>query len=243
MKKTILITRPKDQSQEIKQYLEANGFEVFIEPIFSVQMLPLENKILQSFSKEKVAALVVTSGNAVQTAIQAIEKLQLGTKIRIFVVGKRTAQKFISLGYDNVSYSDENSAHGLRDLILQDHITKNGVLLYFCGEIITLDFKVEFAKYGIKLEKIMSYKIVQSSNFSAAFLERVQASQFDFTLTYSKNSARHFLGLLKKHNLFEYYKSSQIVCLSAKILAFVRDCGFKNCVTFDEISILNKFYE
>ena len=68
---------------------------------------------------------------------------------------------FSAAGYENIIHSKENSAEGLKKIILQDFeilAKKEDVLLYFCGEFISLDFKEELAKYSLKLEKIISYK-------------------------------------------------------------------------------------
>lgn len=246
MKKSILITRPRDQSQEISQYLNDNGFEVFVEPIFLVDKLPLPNdEFLQNLFSNNVEYIIITSGNAAQMALDVMEKLRLDKNIKIFAIGKRTARDFLLAGYDNVTYPNNNSAEDLMNLILQDSdiIQKKKSSLYFCGEVISLDFKEELAKYGVKLEKIISYRIIEEGSFSELFLQKIKQESFDFTLLYSRNSAKHFLGLLKKHNLFECFQSSQILCLSTKIMSFVNKSGFKNSKTFDEIAILKKFYE
>ena len=247
MKKSILITRPKTQAQEIVQYLQNNNFEVFVEPTFAVQNFSLlQDDLLQKLSYKNISAIIVTSGNATNMALEVIKKLNLGKEIKIFAVGKKTSLTFSAVGYENIIYAKENSAEGLKKIILQDAeilAKKEDVLLYFCGEFISLDFKEELAKYSLKLEKIISYKIIENDSFSSEFLKIAKESNFDFVLLYSRNSAKHFFELSKKHNLLECFKSSQILCLSEKILSFVRSSGFNNSITFDENIILKKFYE
>ena len=247
MKKSILITRPKTQAQEIVQYLQNNNFEVFVEPTFAVQNFSLlQDDLLQRLSYKNISAIIVTSGNAANMALEVIKKLNLGKEIKIFAVGKKTALTFSAAGYENIIHSKENSAESLKKIILQDSeilAKKEDVLLYFCGEFISLDFKEELAKYSLKLEKIISYKIIENDSFSSEFLKIAKESNFDFVLLYSRNSAKHFFELSKKHNLLECFKSSQILCLSEKILSLVRSSGFNNSITFDENIILKKFYE
>ncbi len=248
MRKSVLITRPKDQAQEIVQYLENQGFEVFVEPTFLVQKISLEKlDALRDLSQKKIQALILTSSNAADVALKAAEILGLSKEIKIFAVGKKTAQKFLAAGYENVICSAQNSAADLVKIILSDRkilSQKNQeILLYFCGEFVTVDFKAELEKAGVTVEKILSYKIVEESNFSENFLAKIKKLQFDFVLLYSKNSAQHFCELSQKHNLLEYFRSPRILCLSEKILSVLRNFGFKNSATFDEIPILKKFYD
>ncbi len=247
MQQSILITRPKDQAQRIVQYLEDNGFAVFVEPTFSVQKNDLsESGLFEKLSGRKIAALILTSGNAAEVAFEAAKNLHLDKEMKIFAVGKKTAEIFSANGFRNIKVSERNSAEDLKNLILADDdlADKNaGILLYFCGEFLTIDFKNELEYEGLEVEKIISYKILEEKNFSPNFLQHTKQSNFDFVLLYSKNSARHFCELVKKHNLLEYFKSSKILCLSEKILSSLRNQGFENSSTFEAIPILKKFYD
>jgi uroporphyrinogen-III synthase len=213
-----------------------------------VHKFSLENlNLLQNFSQKKIQALILTSSNAADVAFDAAEILGLNKEIRIFAVGKKTAKKFLEANYKNVICSDKNSAEDLLKIILLDHEVLNKknqeIFLYFCGEFVTIDFKIELEKAGIAVEKILSYKIIEEQSFSENFLAKIKNLQFDFVLLYSKNSAKHFYELSKKHNLLEYFQGSRILCLSEKILSVLRNFGFKNSATFDEVPILKKFYD
>ncbi len=248
MKQSILITRPKDQAQRIVQHLENSGFRVFIEPTFSVKKIDLKNSVLlKNFTDKKVQAIILTSGNAAEVAFEAVDLLGFEKDLKIFAVGKKTAEIFVNNGFENIIVSEKNSAEDLKNLILADRELSSKkseeILLYFCGEFITLDFKYELENQGFEVEKIPSYKILEEESFSENFLDRIKESSFDFVLLYSKNSARHFCELVKKHNLLEYFQDSKILCLSEKILSSLRNFGFKNSSTFDEIPILKKFYD
>lgn len=237
MKKSILITRPINQAQEIKHYLEKENFTTFIEPIFTVETCDINIAKI-----DHVSGLIITSQNAAKAVFKAINQFNLPKNIPLFSVGKKTAQLFVKEGFSNVTYSTLNSVFDLKEIILQN-VTKNDVLLYFCGEFISLDLQEEFAKYDIKLEKILSYKIHPLQNFSQNFLKQIHHQPFDFILLYSKNSSKTFLQLVKKHNISELIHHTKILCLSDNILDLVQEYGFKNSSTFAHINILQKFYE
>lgn len=260
MKKSVLITRPKDQAIEVARYLENNGFDVFIEPIFSVRKILASKIKLKNLQDEKIIAIIITSQNAIETAFETINQLNIDRNTKIFAVGKKTAEEFLKNGYKNVIYPQESSARNLQKLILQDNIfgqlydeifeekeiakvKRKKKILYFCGEILSLNFEEEFKKYNVDITKIISYKINKKNSFSDEFLNRVKERSFDFTLAYSQNTVQHFSFLLKKHNIFEYFSNSKILCFSEKILSSAKLLGFNNVTNFDEIKILNKFYE
>jgi uroporphyrinogen-III synthase len=229
--KNILITRPKDQAQEIAYLLQRNGFQPFIEPLFSVIKLPLIKKILP-----QISAIIITSANA----CEAVTNFPKTTKI--FSVGKKTTQKLTQAGFDNIIVAPENSAESLRDLIIKTH-DKAGLMLYFHGSVISLDFSQELKNLGFAVEKILAYETHEVKNFSAELLKFSQKAVFDQVLLFSLNSARIFLNLAAKHNMLEYFKHCQILCMSEKILHDVKKSGFQNSATFRELPVLKKFYD
>lgn len=243
MKSSILITRPRDQAQRIVNYLEENYFEVFVEPTFAVEKISVTN--LPNLNNIKVQALILTSTNAAEVAFEAAQIFAFAKDLKIFAVGKKTAEIFADNGFTNIIISEKNSAQDLETIIFFDRSLKKsgGNILYFCGEIVTIDFATELASQGFEVQKILSYKISESKNFSDDFILRVKNSPFDFVLLYSKNSARHFFELVKEHNLLEYFESSQLLCFSEKVCSFVKHLGFKNSATFSAIPTLKKFYD
>ncbi len=251
MKKTILITRPKNQAHKISQYLNDQGFKVILEPLFAVHKIDQRNffrdNLIKKIAQRNLLALIVTSANAAQAVFASCEILHLNKNIKIFVVGKKTAEIFLENGFNNLRWAEQSSAADLQKLIEEDgelmQQKNQGKVLYFCGDNITLDFEQELKNKGVEVEKIISYRVVEVQNFSAEFLVQTQQIKFDFVLIYSQNSARYFFNLCKKHNLLEYFESSQILCLSEKISAVLRDFGFTNLATFDAIPTLKKFYD
>jgi uroporphyrinogen-III synthase len=233
--KSVLITRPKNQSQEISQFLEKQGFSAFIEPLFLIEKIDSRIK----FSDEKVSAVIITSSNACEALID----YDLSKEVKVFAVGKKTAQKLQEKGFKNIHISHENSADDLKNLIIETHNNKLGLILYFHGSITSLDFEKELQDFGFKVKKILAYKTHEVENFSPEFLRFSLNKPFDHVLIFSQNSAKIFEKLARKHNLLEYFKGSQLVCLSEKILFDVKNFGFQNSITFKQFPILNKFYD
>ncbi|MES2961223.1 MAG: uroporphyrinogen-III synthase [Pseudomonadota bacterium] len=214
--------------------LEQEGFSTFCEPLFSVKKISSGQKI-----PGKISAIIISSSNA----CDAIIDFGLPKDVKIFAVGKKSAQKLIEVGFKNVEFAPKNSAESLLNLIIESEENKSTPILYFHGSIVSLDFKKELEKSGFKVENILSYETQEMPNFSAELLQFIKNNSFDQVLLFSQNSAKIFFKLAAKHNLLEYFKDAQLLCLSEKILHDVRNYGFTNSATFDQFPILNNFYD
>lgn len=233
--KSVLITRQKNQSQKIAKLFEVQGFTVFIEPLFFVEKIDVKKQIFD----EEISAAIITSINA----CSALNDFSFPKNKKIFAVGKRTAEKLSENGFKNIAISPKNSAASLMDLIIKTHKNKTDSLLYFHGSIISLDYEKELKNFGFKVKKILSYKTYESENFSTELLEISRQKIFDHVLIFSQNSAKIFEKLARKNNLLEYFKASQLVCLSERIRLDAENFQFQNPITFDQFSILKNFYD
>jgi uroporphyrinogen-III synthase len=145
------------------------------------------------------------------------------------VLIQKTAKKLMINGFENIIFPPEKSAASLRDLIIKTHKDKSAPIFYFHGSNLTLDFKKELEKFGFKVEKILAYQIEEITEFSADFLAITKKISFDQVMIFSQNSGRIFFELVKKYNMLEYFKSSQILCLSDQIRLKMKNFGFSNC--------------
>lgn len=228
----VLLTRSHKNSRELIKALENEGFKVFSEPLFTVE------EFNNSEVSKNISVAIITSQNAGKALIDS----ELARDIKIFSVGKKTAEKLTAAGFSNIYVSLENSAESLKNLIIEKG-EKSSEIVYFHGSIITLDFAKELQESGFKVQKILAYKTKEIADFSPEILEKCSNEKFDRVLIFSKNSARIFFKLVVQHNMLEYFSDSQILCLSKKILDEAERLGFKKCATFSDFPILAKFYD
>lgn len=232
--KNVLVTRPKETADEITRLLESGGYNVFVEPLFFVEKLEVAPK-----KSAEISAVIITSANA----CFALKTSGISKDVKIFAVGKKTAQKLREDGFNNIAVSPKNAAGPLKDLIIETHHDKSGLILYFHGSVTSLDFTAELKKSGFNARDILAYKTTEHKNFSEDFLNFAAKNSFDEILIFSQNSAEIFFNLAKKHNLLEYFSNARILCLSEKILSCMKNFGFKNLSLFSEIPILKNFYD
>ncbi len=232
----ILVSRTKNQAKEVVKIIENKGFKAFVEPLFLIKNFMIKKQI----SPEEIlqtSFVIITSSNA----IKALNQLNLAKNTKIFAVGIKTAKILESHGFNNVFFPKKSSALDLKNLIIKSKLNKEGLVIYLHGSKITLDFKGELKKYGFEVKKILAYETTEINSFSPKLLEFCSKNRFSHILLFSKNNAKTFFNLAKKHNLLEYLAHSQIVCLSEEILFDVKNFGFKNSITFADFPILKNF--
>ena len=220
MTKNILLTRSIKNSSRMIKDLELQGFRVFCEPLFTVKNI--HNLSL----KKKPSFLIITSSNS----CDILPNLNLEKNIRIYSVGKKTAQNLANLGFTNIFIPQEESALALKNLIIAKEKTRHG--LYLRGEIITLDFASKLENEGFTIDDLITYQTIEMTEFSNKLLQFCQNNQFESVFIFSKNSAKIFFNLARKHNLLEYFNQVPILCFSQKILDEVKNLGFKKAAIF-----------
>ncbi len=208
--KNILVTRLEENSIELSNRLRTEGYQVFFEPLFTIEKLPTK-KIIEEISRP-ISAVIITSGNA----ISALENSKIGKETKIFTVGTKTAKILERIGFQNVVVSPKNSAESLFDFIANEP----GQILYLRGSVISFDFAQKLKN----VREILTYKTHEVENFSANFAK----IYYDEVMIFSKNSCEIFHKLISRHNLLEYFSNSKILCLSPQILEKAKNLGFKN---------------
>lgn len=219
---TCLIIRAQEEAQKTAKMLETRGFKAIIEPIFSVKKLAVD------VTDKNPQALIITSSNACEAVINS----GFTKDVKIFAVGQQSAQQLAAKGYSNITYSPENSAASLNNIISASLDPLAGRILYFCGDTITLDFQLELEPLSFRVAKILAYKIKWHENFSPEFLTKIGKEPLNFILFYSQNSLKNFHRLAKNNNLLEYFGDSTLLCLSDKIAVTAKELGFKKIGDF-----------
>ncbi len=235
--KNILITKSKNRSQDLAEFLSKNNYQIFFQSLFSIKKIIPKNLYLPSKDLQKPLTIILSSANS----IYALEKLMINKNSHIYVVGNQTAKKLNKLGYFNVYFPKIMSGKNLFDLIKTQ--LKPCEIYYFHGKKISFDFKNQLQKEGFTIKSFVVYKTKEIKSFSKKFTDNIKEYNIDEILIFSINSLEIFEKLIKKNNLLEYFNSKNIICLSSKIAENAQKIGFKNISIFADNKILKKFYE
>lgn len=220
IEQSILITRPKESALSLAKSIEKEGYKVFIESMFEVQLIDgwPRNKV----DPKKLQALMITSVNA----IDALEQLELKKDLTILTVGKATAGRLQRLGYNQVYYA-QDSARSLLELACQKLSFNGGEVFYLSGQIITLDLAEEMKKRGYQAKRLEVYRTIAKQQLSEELIAKIENHLITAVLIYSKNTATIFQQLIQKYDLLGYFDQIELRCLSGEIVNHCLDLGFK----------------
>ncbi len=210
--KKILITRPKQDTISLAEYLKDRGHNVFIESLIAIEYYNINDIDL-----ENLQAIIITSANG----IRALSAITRNRDIPIVTVGHMSAQEAIKLGFLNVSSATNRNQTGNVDLLI-DYIEsnfsqENGVLLHISAKHITGNLKDRLERKGFDIERITMYEAKALTYLSVGLKGDLQNDKIGAVLLYSPRTADIFLKLLIQENMDNYIKNIDFLCLSQAV--------------------------
>jgi uroporphyrinogen-III synthase len=143
----VLVTRPEPGATRTRARLAAAGFEPVVLPL--TEIVPLEAGLPEG----DVAALVVSSANAVRSAPAGLVSLLSNTPV--FAVGDETAAAARAAGFADVRSSAGHAADLERDIAAG--VPVKARLAYLCGRVRLDTLEAELAAGGFDVIGIETY--------------------------------------------------------------------------------------
>ncbi|VAW13909.1 Uroporphyrinogen-III synthase [hydrothermal vent metagenome] len=214
--KTLLVTRPSPDNKATARLLQKAGFEVELLPVLSFQVLDFDPP------GKNISAIAVTSANA----LNALEQKGILDELRqipLFAVGRKTAQKAKSLGFENVEAAGGNLV-SLADLIMSRNIT-GGEIFYPAARHLSGDLAAMLGEHDIAVKTITAYQMEPLDKLNDHQRTMLGGDSIGAGLFYSRRSAEIFIELcafggVNAHNL-------PVLCLSQNVAEAFRGAGFK----------------
>ncbi|MCB9987742.1 MAG: uroporphyrinogen-III synthase [Rhodospirillales bacterium] len=205
--KHILITRPKDQADEIARVAESLGFSPLMAPMLEIAALA---PLLPDLSLYQ--ALVFTSVNGVRM----FAGMTGDRSHPVYTVGGQTKKAALEAGWENVFSADGTAADMISYLgrRVEDHGTP---LLHVCGA----DVAVPIDAPGLSIDPLPVYKAVPVQNFTDELLLALDENTIVAALFYSARTAQAFVHLLEKYERTEAISSIKALCLSDSVVKSV----------------------
>ena len=209
--------------------LDSSADLIFYEELLKITTL--NTFIIQDFlfhQQKNIDGIIISS----QNALCALNNRFLNKDIKIFTVGKNTAQKICNLGYKNVFFPAKYRAEELLQIILAKHsVLKNKHLVYLHGSAITLDFSQILLAKNIKVSSFLAYQTSFSDNFSENLQQFLTLNNFDKIFIFSSNALLAFFHKMQNNNLQHRLIASHIYCISNKVMSLAQNYGFRNVNT------------
>lgn len=206
----ILITRPKEQSQDLILELETKGFIVFQESLYKIKY----DKIKINYDKNTY--YIFPSINSVNSLVKNNEiKKFIGANI--LVIGTTVKKALQNLGCKKILASTKDSSELIK--VLHQSKFLNVKFIYLCSNIINTDFFNKVKKHKINIHKKIVYKTLPRLKLTNKLINSLKLGHITAALFYSKLAAETFLRLIIKQQLQKKTKELEIFCLSERIAA------------------------
>tara|TARA_B100000427_G_scaffold328924_1_gene343316 strand:- start:1520 stop:3178 length:1659 start_codon:yes stop_codon:yes gene_type:complete len=233
-KKTLLLTRPKNQLNEIKKYINPKNFKILSNPMLEIQSIKLnKNKIRCIRSADTI---IFTSSNAVEFSKNYLKSF----KNKVFCVGKDTKKTCLKNNIKNV-FSANGNVLNLIKMIKEKIKNKKDRLVYISAKqtAVNLESILKLKKFNIK--KIVIYESNKVQIINKSILKVIRSNQLNFISFFSKRTAHAFNNLILKYKLNKYLNSIECISLSKEIEKIVKENNFRKyyvCTNSDRESFL-----
>jgi uroporphyrinogen-III synthase len=205
----VVITRPRDEADQLAASLTALGYRTLVEPMLRVAELPVAIPDLGAYD-----ALAFTSANGVRIfAGKSAER-----NLPAFAVGVRTAEALRAAGFADVRTAEGGDAVALARLIREAPPAQSHIL-HVTGTAVARDLGELLHRTGRSVERLMVYRTDPASALSADLVAALYACTIGYVLFYSPRTAATFGTLVSEHGLADMIRSFTALCLSSQIAA------------------------
>lgn len=202
MKPLVLITRPLKEAESLAVELSALGCDTHIEPLLSIEMLPVTWPDPSGFD-----GVVATSARG----LSAVPENWLSKPL--LTVGDHTAEQGRQAGFTDVRSASGNAVELERIIGEQKGLR---CLLHPCG----MNGQALDAP-GVEIVRLPVYRADTADILSGQLLRLLNTGSLAAVLFYSPRTGRVFAELIEKHGCTHSVKSTKALCLSAPVVQSV----------------------
>ena len=219
----ILLTRPLEDCSEMILRFKSLGHQISHLPLIKIESVKHKEINISDYK-----GIIFTSANAVKFLnVKNIDK-----KILCFCVGSATEKKARNVGFQNVISAGGNVTN-LKELVLQNFDANKGKLIYFSGELISVDLDKELKLEGYDIDKIINYRAVQNKEFDESFISKLKLNIPDIVYVYSQNSADSFLNFIKIYQSESLWMNTNLMCIGEKTSSILNEIKWKKIFLFN----------
>lgn len=180
----ILLTRPEAAALPLKEKLEAEGHEVALAPVLSIEPVKF------SLDQRGLGGVVLTSASAAP----ALTRRDFPRDITIYAIGTSSAEAARRQGFANIIAAD-GERRRFTALIVARHDPAAGHLLHLAGGHRAGDIVAELQALGLEAKRVRVYEAVAASSLPAHIRDQIKEGNIDAVLFFSPRSAETFLSL------------------------------------------------
>ena len=230
-RRTVLITRPREQSEELGREMEACGFQVFFFP--TIKIAPPASWDACDRALDRPPAyydgLIFVSANGARGFIgrmrdRGIDPARYGLSA-IYAVGPKTAEEIGSSGLKVSFIPDRHSADALANHLVGAGIRGKRFLLPR-GNLGRDELPNSLGEAGAVVEAIEVYQTAAADMAGAeALLERIFRGEIDVVAFASPSAVKAFAGAVPGGSLADVSARTTIAAIGPTTLEMVRTLG------------------
>jgi uroporphyrinogen-III synthase len=210
----VLITRPIVEARALAPLVEARGHEVVIEPLLTIEPLPVALEL------GGVQAIALTSANAAPA-------LGAAAQLPVFAVGAASAAAARAAGCVRIESADGDAASLARRIVAACR-PDGGAILHVCGAEVRGGLAEALDAAGFRVLRQVVYRARPAQALSAPTLAALREG-LGAVLLFSPRTARVFAGLVVRHGLERRLGATDACCLSAAVAESCRRLAWR-CV-------------
>ena len=219
----ILLTRPLEDCSEMILKFKSLGHQVSHLPLLNIEKMNYEDINFFDYG-----GIIFTSANA----LKFLNLKKINKNIMCFCVGNSTEKKARSNGFQN-TIAAEGNVSNLKELILQNYLSKNKPLLYISGEMISADLDQQLSNEGYNVKRIINYKVNFNEKFDESFIKELKLNIPDIVYIYSQNSASSFLNFIKIYQTENIWMNTNLMCIGEKTSSILNEIKWKKIFLFN----------
>ena len=219
----ILLTRSLEDCSEMIIKFKSLDHQVSHLPLLTIEKMNYEKINFSDYG-----GIIFTSANAVKF----LDLNKLDKDIICFCVGDITEKKARSVGFQN-TISAEGNVLNLKELILQNYLSKNKPLLYISGEIISANLDQQLLNEGYSVKRIINYRVSHNQKFDENFIKELKVNMPDIVYVYSQNSASSFLNFIKIYQTENLWLNTNLMCIGEKTSSILNEIKWKKIFLFN----------
>lgn len=209
---TILVTRPRSESEVFALTLAMRGHDAVQAPLLDI--VPDETA---SVDLDGVQALLFTSINGVRS----FARVSTARNVPAYCVGDATAQAARDMGFRDV-HSAGGDVVALANLVRMDLAPSEGALLHVSGSAVAGDLAGDLGGDRYDVRRVQLYRQDTARDLPDAAAEALKSGALDAITFFSPRTAATFVQLVRKADLLDALKNVSAVGLSQAALDAAR---------------------
>jgi uroporphyrinogen III methyltransferase / synthase len=229
--KTILITRPREQSTKFIEEIERRGGKTVVFP--TIRILPpaswaeTDNAIrgLSTYN-----GFLFTSANAVRWFFERCTTHGIGASAfaeGVFAVGEKTGEALHDHGVIVRALPEDHRARGMLESMAKEELS-NRRFLFPRGDLAQDELVTGLLERGAVVDSIMVYRTAPPDEHAAAQLRtRAARHQIDVVTFFSPSAVRNFVRLCEREMLHQLLDSARFAAIGPTTGDAMIDAGLR----------------